>query len=306
MKMEGRILFICIISLLVSCQPDREVYIFSSFHEPAADGLRLLYSYDGYTWTDPGFIFLTPEVGKQQVMRDPSIIQGPDGIFHLVWTSSWQGDPGFGYASSANLVQWSEQKFIPVMDFDTSTVNVWAPELFWDDESQLFIIIWASTIPFKFPKGNEEERNNHRMYYTTTEDFETFSETRLFLDPGFSVIDAIIVKRGKNDYVLILKDNTRPNRNLKVAFSDHPLGPYEKISEPFTNSFTEGPTAVEHNGEWLIYYDAYRDHTYGAVKTKDFNTFTDISDEISIPEGTKHGTIIKVKEEVLRGMLKKS
>ena len=105
------------------------------------------------------------------------------------------------------------------MQNEPTTVNVWAPELFYDDTSQRFIIIWASTIPFRFPKGEEPEDNNHRMYYTTTKDFQTFSDSKLFLDPGFSVIDCEIVKRAKDDYVLVFKENTRPNRNIKLAFA---------------------------------------------------------------------------------------
>jgi beta-xylosidase len=66
-------------------------------------------------------------------MRDPSIAQGPDGTFHLVWTSSWKGDLGFGYASSKDLIHWSEQQFIPVMANEPSTVNVWAPEIMYDN-----------------------------------------------------------------------------------------------------------------------------------------------------------------------------
>ncbi|MBN2610007.1 MAG: hypothetical protein JXB00_00460 [Bacteroidales bacterium] len=191
------------------------------------------------------------------------------------------------------------------MEFDTTTVNVWAPELFYDDEKDEFIIIWASTIPFKFEKGIEDEYNNHRMYYTVTRDFETFSPASLFLDPGFSVIDAVIVKREKNDYVLVLKDNTRPERNLKVAFGNTALGPYSGISPAFTDTFTEGPTVVKIEDEWLIYFDAYREKCYGAVKTKDFVSFTDISDVIIIPEGHKHGTIFKVEKKVLKKLLKK-
>lgn len=289
---------------LYSCNKEKDVYFFTSFHEPADQGLRMLYSYNGYHWTDLDTVLLKPEIGNQKVMRDPSIVQGPEGTFHLVWTSSWRGDLGFGYASSKDLVHWSKQKYIPVMEYDTSTVNVWAPEIYFEDETGVFYIIWASTIPYKFDKGIEEERNNHRMYYTTTKDFNTFSETKLFLDPGFSVIDAAIVKRAPKDYVLVLKDNTRPNRNLKVAFSDNPLGPWKNISEPFTAFKTEGPTAVKPASDWLIYYDSYRDQTYKASKTKDFIHFEDVSNEISIPEGHKHGTIFKANEQVLINLKK--
>jgi len=289
--------------LTVSCKLEGEVFIFTSFKEPANEGLRFLYSHDGYNWERIDSVFLKPEVGNQQVMRDPSIVQGADGVFHLVWTSSWKGDLGFGYSSSTDLIHWSEQKFIPVMEHDTSTVNVWAPELYYDDESSEFIIVWASTIPFRFDKGIEEEKNNHRLYYTTTKDFQSFSETSLFLDPGFSVIDAVIVKRGKKDYVLVLKDNTRPERNLKVAFGKAPLGPFTSISDPFTDIYTEGPAVLKAGDDWLIYFDAYRKKKYGAVRTRDFISFTDISDEINVPEGHKHGTIFKVNEKILKGLL---
>ena len=280
------------------------MFLFTSFREPANEGLRFLFSY-GYNWERIDTVFLKPEVGIQKVMRDPSIVQGPDGTFHLVWTSSWREDPGFGYSNSKDLIHWSEEQFISVMESDTSTVNVWAPELLYDDENQQFIIVWASTIPFRFDKGIEDEYNNHRLFYTTTKDFKTFADTKLFFDPGYSVIDAMIVKKKKDNYVLVFKDNTRPERDLKVAFGSDPIGPYSDISEAFTDTFTEGPAVVKVHKSWLIYYDAYHAKKYGAVKTNDFKHFTDISDEIHVPEGHKHGTIFKVNKKILNGLLKK-
>ena len=289
------------LALLPSCA--KKAYLFTSFHEPANEGLRLLYSEDGYKWKDLHKTFLKPEIGQQKVMRDPSMVQGPDGTFHLVWTCSWKGDKGFGYASSKDLIHWSPQQFIPVMEQEPTTVNVWAPELFYDDIAKEFIIIWASTVPFRFERGIEEEENNHRMYAVTTKDFKTFSKARLFLDPGFSVIDAVIVKKAAKDYVLVLKDNTRPNRNLKVAFSNQALGPYTGISAPFSGKLTEGPTVVKAGKDWLIYYDAYGEKRYAAMKTRDFKSFTDVSSEVSIPEGHKHGTIVKVNKKLIKELL---
>jgi len=300
--MNRTIILIFSFALLTSC--GRNAYLFSSFREPATAGLRLAYSYDGYRWKDFDTTFLKPMI-DDKVMRDPSIARGPDGTYHLVFTSAWKGNRSFGYASSTDLVHWSEQKSIPVMQNEPTAVNVWAPELFYNEEKREFIIIWASTIPFRFPKGEEDEDNNHRIYYITTNDFKTFSETKLFLDPGFSVIDCEIIKRGKNDYVLVLKDNTRPNRNIKVAFANNPLGPYSKASEAFTPNFSEGPTVAKVGDEYLIYYDQYRDISFGAMKTKDFKTFTDVSKEVSLPPGHKHGTIFPVSKKDLRHLIKK-
>lgn len=298
----GLVMAILFITLFTSCSS--RAYIFTSFHEPADKGLRMLYSYDGYKWTDLDTVFLQPMIGNQKVMRDPSMVQGPYGVFHLVWTSSWRGDKGFGYASSKDLIHWSEEKFIPVMEHEPTTVNVWAPELFYDDEGKQFIIIWASTIPGRFEKGQEEDSNNHRMYVTTTKDFQSFTPTRLFLDPGFSVIDCVILKRGKGDYVLILKDNTRPERDIKVAFADNPLGPYKNISKAFSGPFTEGPSVVKVKNQWLIYYDSYRKKIYEASATKDFITFQNITDKVAVPAGHKHGTIVPVKKKVVKKLLK--
>jgi hypothetical protein len=279
--------------LLLSCNSN--TYLFTSFHEPANEGLRLLQSKDGYHWSALNGIFLKPLVGKDKIMRDPSMIQGPDGIFHLVWTTEWKGGNGFGYASSKDLINWSEQQYIPVMLHEPTVVNVWAPELFYDDIQQEYIVIWASTIPLRFEKGIEEENNNHRMYYTSTKDFKTFSETKLFLDPRFSVIDAVIVNEAPGKYVLVLKDNTRPERNIKVAFSNNPRGPWENISKPFTENFTEGPAVAKVKDGWLIYYDVYQKRKYGASFTKDFKNFVIADSLISVPDGHKHGTILKVK-----------
>jgi hypothetical protein len=306
--MRNSIYIILTSLLLASCGASKKAFLFTSFHEPATAGLRMLYSYDGYKWETLDSNLLAPAVGSQKVMRDPSMVQGPDGTFHLVWTSSWRGDKGFGYASSKDLVHWSAQQLLPVMEQEPETVNVWAPELFYDADSARYIIIWASTIPHRFPKGAEEENNNHRMYYTVTTDFKTFAPARLFLDPGFSVIDAVIVKQAAR-YVLVLKDNTRPNRNIKVAFAANPLGPYTNISPAFTGALTEGPAVVHTAREWLIYYDDYGKKRFGAAATTDFTTFTDASDRIKVPEGHKHGTIVQVSRKNLRqlqrGLLRK-
>ena len=90
------------------------VYIFSYF-VGQADGLHLAYSTDGLRWTPlaNNESILTPKVGEDKLMRDPSICQGSDGTFHMVWTSSWN-DRIIGHASSKDLVNWSDQQAIPV------------------------------------------------------------------------------------------------------------------------------------------------------------------------------------------------
>ncbi|MBL7737989.1 MAG: glycoside hydrolase family 43 protein [Chitinophagaceae bacterium] len=305
-------LSIALLFLLGSCS--RKAYLFTSFREPANEGLRMLYSYDGYHWERLDTVLLRPSIGNDKIMRDPSMLQGPDGTFHLVWTTEWKGGNGFGYAKSKDLLHWEDVKYFPAMLFDpfgpkepvkSNVVNVWAPELFYDEEKQDYIIVWASCLPGKFERGLEEENNNHRLYYATTKDFIGFSETKLFLDPGFSVIDAVIVKRGVRDYVLVLKDNTRPERNIKVAFGETPQGPWKNVSKPFSDKFTEGPAVVKLKEEWLIYYDSYQKKIYEASATKDFIHFENVAGKVNVPEGHKHGTIVTVKKKMVNDLRKK-
>ena len=278
------------------------IYLFTSFRNADQKFLRFLYSDDGYHWTNVPGTFLEASVGAARQLRDPSLARGPDGVFHLVWTTGWHDPKGFGYASSKDLIHWSEQKFIPVMANEPTTVNDWAPEVFYDAKGEHLVIVWASTIPGRFPDLLESHTNNHRLYFTTTRDFETFAPTKLFLDPGFSVIDAFIAKNNEQ-YVLICKDNSRPNLSLRVAFGKSPLGPWQNMSPPVTHKFTEGPSALKVGGDWIIYFDAYRENRYGAVRTRDFKTFTHISQEVFFPEGHKHGTALKVPREILNGLL---
>ena len=281
----------------------KDIFVSTSFHEPATEGLRFIYSHDGIRWDSIQGVFLRPEVGVQKVMRDPSIVAGPDGTFHLVWTSSWRGDQGFGYSSSKDLIHWTPQRFIPT-GMDTATVNTWAPELFYDDVKRQFMVVWASCVPGKFPDCQEDHKNNHRLYYLTTKDFKTFSKPQLFYDPGFSAIDATLVKRNKNDYVMVVKDNSRPMRNIKVAFATSPYGPWSAASEPFTESFTEGPSTVKIGDWYYIYYDSYQHKIYGAHRTKDFKTFQNQTGTVCFPVGHKHGTVFMADEKLVEGLIK--
>ena len=278
------------------------VFLFTSFRGNGQDGLRFLYSFDAYHWSNVPGTFLQPQVGPSKLLRDPSLAQGPDGTFHLVWTTGWRIDQGFGYSNSRDLIHWSEQRFVAVMAPEPTTVNVWAPELFYDHAEKQFLIVWASTIPGRFPDLLEAHDNNHRLYATTTRDFENFTPAKLFFEPGFSVIDGFIAQFDGH-YVLLHKDNSRPNLSLRVAFADKPLGPWRAASAPFTEKFTEGPAALEVGQDWLIYFDMYRAHRYSAVRTRDFKFFTNITAAVSFPEGHKHGTALRVPRSVLEALL---
>jgi beta-xylosidase len=292
----------------IAAQRPAQRYLFSYFTGNGEDGLHLATSADGLTWTPvkDGASFLLPQVGSK-LMRDPCIVQGPDGTFHMVWTTGWW-DGGIGLAHSRDLISWSEQQFLPVMKHEPKALNAWAPEIFYDGGAQEYLIFWASTIPGRFPHTEEsgdarEDRQklNHRIYLVTTRDFVTYSPTSLFYDGGFNVIDATIVAAGA-EFVMIVKDETkRPvaKKHLRVARAPRARGPYGPASPAISADWVEGPTLLKVGENWLLYYDEYTRHRYGAMRSKDLREWTVISKEVRFPPGMRHGTAFAATEPII-------
>lgn len=296
------------IALWLSAQ-DSTIYLFAYFKGNGEDGLHLAYSLDGYRFTalHRDSSFLKPTVSKDKLMRDPCIIKGPDGLFHLVWTVSWNSK-GIGYASSPDLVHWSKQVFIPVMQHEPEALNCWAPEIVYDKKEKRYMIYWATTIPGRFPATDSsgDGRYNHRMYYVTTTDFKHFSKAAVLYDKGFNVIDATIQQDG-DEYIMFLKDETkRPiaQKNIRIAVSKHLTSGYGEPSAPITGKYwAEGPTAIKISGKWIVYFDKYTDHKYGAVTSTDLEHWEDISDKIIFPKGTRHGTVFSIDSRTFQRLI---
>ena len=285
----------------------RTVFLFSFFREPNGQaGLQLATSEDGLKWTEikapNGKSFIEPQVGGK-LMRDPSLALGPDGTFHMVWTTSWGRPPVFGYASSKDLIHWTGQRAIPVMEDAPDARNVWAPELFYDAKKGQWLIFWATTIPGKFPETENSGDNNHRIYCVTTKDFQTFSPTKLFYDGGFNVIDATMLA-AKGKFYLVVKDETKnpvARKDLHLTVGDSPEGPFGKAGPTFATNWVEGPSAIQIGGEYYVYFDHYSNpQYYGAVKSADLEHWQDVSQQVSFPRGTRHGTVLKVPANVIQ------
>ena len=291
----------------------RADYLFTYFTKNGEDGLHLAASADGYTWAklNDGHSYLAPRVGQAKLMRDPCVARGPDGMFHLVWTSGWN-ENNIGYASTRDFVTWSAQQEIPVMAHEPAVRNCWAPEVAFDPKRREFILFWASTVRGKFREtaGASEDAYNHRLYFTTTKDFASFAPTQLFYDPGFSVIDATFLQAGDGRRYLIVKDETRnpPKKYLQIAEArgGDLRGPFEKLSAPFTPAglWVEGPTALEIGADHVVYFDAYQTKHYGAMRSRDLRHWDDVTAMLVLPdEGTplrmRHGTAIEVPRELV-------
>jgi len=303
--MKYILLFLMCLTLQVNAED--KTLLFCYFTDNGQDGLHLAYSKDGLKWEalNQGKSYLTPTVGPDKLMRDPCITKGPDGIFHMVWTCSWK-DKQIGVAHSKDLIHWSEQMAIPVMIHEPTAKNCWAPEIIYDSKAKNYLIYWATTIPDRHSPieySKQEKGLNHRMYCTTTTDFKSYTPTRMFFNPKFSVIDATILPRDKNYYLFLKNENPNPaEKNIRLTSSKSASGPYPTaVSKPITgNYWAEGPTAIKINDYVYVYFDRYTEHRYGAVRSKDLTDWEDISDQIKFPDGARHGTAFKISAKLFK------
>ena len=309
---QSFLLFLCLfVAFLTACnltEEEKEVYLFSYFVGNGEDGLHLAWSEDGKTWQalNDGKSLLQPLVGESQLMRDPCITQTPDSTFHMVWTTSWDGQT-IGYANSKDLINWSEQKAIPVMAHEDSVVNCWAPEINYIPEDNQFIIYWSSTITDQFPETADShekgKQRNHRIYYTLTSDFENFLPTQLLYEPGYTVIDGSIYPLEDGRYAMFIKNETElpeAEKNIRLAYAEEIIGPYSVAGPPITGDYwAEGPTALQIDGQWHLYFDKYRKDEFGLLVSDDLENWEEQSEQLNMPESMRHGTAFSVPASFL-------
>jgi hypothetical protein len=188
------------------------------------------------------------------------------------------------------------------MEQEPTALNCWAPEIIYNKQSKEYMIYWATTIPGRFANTDTsgDEKYNHRIYYTLTKDFTTFTPAKVLYDKGFSVIDATIQPYDKG-YIMFLKNETlKPiaQKNLHTATSKTLTSGYSSPSPAITgNYWAEGPTAIKINNDWLVYFDKYTQGKYGVVISSDLKTWNDVSDKLTMPKGIRHGTVFSISKE---------
>ncbi|MCU1233732.1 MAG: glycosyl hydrolase [Candidatus Solibacter sp.] len=299
-----------LLALMLAAPLLADSYLFTSFRRNGETGVFFALSKDGRQWTplNGNQPWLKPDESGM-LMRDPWLGQGPDGTWHMLWTWGWTtkdtgGKLKIGYASSKDLIHWSPQRALAVMENEPTARNLWAPEAVWDPARSEWIVFWASTIPGRFAdtEGTGDTGYNHRIYAATTKDWQTFSPAKLWFDPGFNCIDTTVVHDGKR-WILVFKDERKnPQvKKLRLAFADSPAGPWKDVSEPFTGDWVEGPTVTKIGAEWWIYFDHYAaPRHYGAMRTSDWKTFEDMTPQVSFPADHRHGTVVRISDALAR------
>ncbi|WP_250443047.1 immunoglobulin-like domain-containing protein [Actinotalea sp. C106] len=194
-------------------QTDAYVWAFFTGEGDGAEQVSLAASRgnDALAWNtlnDGQPLFVSDE--GTEGLRDPFIIRAPEGDrFYMIATDLKVAGLSGGFTTaqlsgslhievweSDDLVTWSEQRHVKVSSDYAG--NTWAPEAFWSDELDTFVVFWASNL---YPTTNPAERSAvtyNRMMYATTDDFVTFSEAQPWIDvrrgSGRGMIDSTVAQ----------------------------------------------------------------------------------------------------------------
>ena len=278
-------------------------YIMSYF-TLEAEALFLAYSEDGLAWQPlgDGRPLLVSQVGTGS-LRDPFLCRAQDGFYHLLWTDGWRSR-SIGHCASPDLVRWGEQSLLPVMVSVPECRNSWAPECYLDRATGEYRLIWSSTVAGE----DRSDSWQHRIWSATTADFAHLSPPQVLFDPGYQVIDATVTWDGAR-YVMIYKDErgtNRPdtdNKAMRVAVSLHAGGPFEVLPAGLvTPHLSEGPTVFRAGERWVMFYDLFMAHRYGASASDDLVHWTDVSADVAFAPGARHGCVIPVPAADLAGL----
>ncbi len=256
-------------------------------------GARVAFSSDtnGLLWQEynnqtPILVPVTVAGANDYRMRDPMIeYDSLNNKFNFVWTVSWTGVT-IGWDTCSDLLTWGPQQGLQV----GSTINgycCWAPEIFWNDLKGQWQIIWSTC------QGSTGDKHT---YYTLIpgSNFLQYSTPTLMFNPGFTEIDADMMKVDAGEYMMVFKDErnssgTTESKNVHFVIAPTPTGPWkgpswlpalDSVMSPACTNDTiqdaEGPTIVKQGGMFHLFFDPYNSFaaSYRMVKVgvKDLDT----------------------------------
>lgn len=254
-------------------------------------------------------------------LRDPFIIRSPEGDkFYMIATdlsigsgTSWdssqrQGSKYIEVWESTDLVNWSAQRHVKVSP-DTAG-NTWAPEAHYDEKIGAYVVYWASKL-YADNDPNHTGGTYNKMMYSTTRDFRTFTEAKVWNDPGNSVIDSTVIKEG-DTYYRFTKDEGQVSGCLDIM--QEKSSDLLAIDVPATNprnwslmancigkkagtGGVEGPTIFKSNTEekYYLFVDEFGGRGYIPLESTSLeNPDWKLSTNYELPRAPRHGTVLPV------------
>ena len=239
-----------------------------------------------------GFVIIT---------TDECIAKRYDENLHIDWSVvNRTGSKRFCMWKTNDLVNFSQQQHIYFGRDDFGCL--WAPEIFFDEDNEEYLIHWGSTV-------KEDDYKHMAIYCSTTKDFETYSTPKLYFTKDNEILDTHIEKVG-DTYHLFYKNANNPSMNMH-AVSKSLYGPFEHDEkfEALMNTLEspgsyEAPTVYTlSDGKWCLMLDFFgcEKEKMGYVpfvsSGKGNTDFVRCDEKFSFPYGFKHGRVIEITDE---------
>nr|WP_154983054.1 immunoglobulin-like domain-containing protein [Paenibacillus xylanexedens] len=256
---------------------------------------------------------LTSNLGEKGV-RDPFIIRSPEGDkFYMIATDlkingngNWGRAQTWGSRSimvweSNDLVNWTDQRMVEVAPEEAG--NTWAPEIMYDKTTGEYIVFWASRM---FDDASHTGNAYQQMMYSKTRDFYTFTEPKVYLDYGYSIIDTTMIEHDGKVYRFTKdeRDNGATAPFGKMIFQemgDSILDPtFKMINQGVGNmKWVEGPTIFKSNTDekWYLFVDEFGGRGYIPFETTNLASGDwTLSSNYNLPSSPRHGTVIPITQ----------
>ena len=283
-------------------------YLFSYFkgNEPENESINFALSSDGYRFkplngNEP---LLFNELGTKGI-RDPFTFRAQDGSFYIIGTdmrseAGWNSNHALCIWHSDDLVNWEQYPLIDMLDYGLEgTCRAWAPEVFYDEEKEMYMIYWANCQH----KESTDEWTNTVMWYAYTKDFKQLETPPQILYAPPCKKDAIDADIIYNDgtYYMYYKDENE--KFICYVYSDKLEGPYkepEKKNITLFDEATEGCCMYKIHGsdDKLLIMDSYGEGRYVMQRTTDYVNFEKVpEDEYFLDFSPRHGSMLAISEE---------
>jgi len=294
----------------VSIHADDGGFLFVTFHNghsPLSEQIYFLLSPDGKNWTalNGDKPVLTSTLGEQGV-RDAYILRAHDNSkFYLLATDlsvfhngNWTRNTHAGSKSiviwdSTDLVNWSQPRLVQVAPEDAGCT--WAPEAIWDDETQDYLVYWASTT-------GSDKFGKQRIWASHTRDFVTFDKPFIYIERPTHIIDTDIIRAG-GKYYRFSKDETY--KAIAMEVGDKLSGPWQTIPTfslahlvgyEAPECFQLAPASGGNPATWCLILDHYaKGAGYEPFVTTDLaaGQFSPATD-FHFPYAPRHGAVLRI------------
>ena len=292
-------------------RPVNEAYLFA--HMMHDDYWRLYYSVslDGLHWEILN--------GGERVFEDyrghATIIQGHDGRYYIVGNRN-DSAPDINFWVSDDLISWEKYSdYTPdlksVPNYPTAMARIGAPKIYYDRPSGQYLLTWHTPHEMDRTDLPEPYWASQRTLYVTSKDLRTFDgPPKKLFDWNMATIDVIVRQEGDIYYALI-KDERYPTlfwptgKTVRIARSEHLLGPYSEPGPPVSPGFREAPTLIPSpDGTiWYLYYEQYPGVSYGLSVASSLDgpwfqasggTYYRDWDKYLFPPQVRHGGMIPI------------